>query len=782
MNNQETINETLPKSPDAYSNPKAEFNQAVASTTFDNWQHSIDLAFKYLEDCSYRNILPKLRNILENNTGPDDKLDRIANYIATNCQKKNEKDHFGFSGYRFIGYRYDKNLKEISIRQHITRLEARSFLYLAEINRVWKGKLCDATRGKIDRDIYIYNYIQKLKETKTLSEIKATESEIVEKYGKDLKKLYKGKYPLTERGERKKIISALIQWLTQNPGECTVKHGRVFSPWARTARIYRANEMPFVIKEYDIQSSFPQLIDYHFGFNRCKTVYSNLMEAYSISRDQAKVKFNAMLNTWQAKRWQAEKVYKAAGYSDNEAKQISALTAEKTKEQKGHFSSVIVPKESEIMRRFKELNFKDQPGQFLFDSYGYEADFVDDERHVKITKKEVGADFGFSFSRKARINLDLKIETGSLEMTLSDVTEGKFKQVWYPNGMPVERYNNGSFFIFDRNFKKLNANFDITAPVFEKVEIDGKKISKGRPVGEMDFLARLEKLYHILLYFNGDKKLVKRLFYRSIDNLLDKPGISFSRNYIEAYFERISLEPQDALQYCVMTDLSYRGEPLKHSTFQKLKFEAIGEMLQLEDNVILRKEIRKLITDFENNDKIRFIKKSKFKRSRSTKTTEYINKIHELLSLKTYCQYSIYNNLVPLFAHLKETSLLGCVKTGTSIREKALELNVNRKHLTRAVKIQQHKEQIISSLENAIANLQDLTEEDQLFDNPVKQMPIKQPISNEGRTVIQKGNLTIEKYDITKWDQNLEVVKLAYKGYIMPFFRYAEAFYRDRSA
>ena len=230
---------------------------------------------------------------------------KVESYLTTNV-------HFNY--YRYT--RHDEQLKE-DFNLDISKYDIRSLLILIRCNYIANGAYSIATRSLIES----FEYIDQKKKTTSLEAIKKALPNVSTKY---IENRYKDKTNLKRSNEQAKMILANLYLLSYNHQAFTysASNGRVYNAFTSLNRLYREHELAFQLVELDIKSANPQIIDKIFGFDNWKNVYSSLMQAYEISRDEAKIKLNSTLNNHYLSVAQAKEVYLNAGYSPDEANRL----------------------------------------------------------------------------------------------------------------------------------------------------------------------------------------------------------------------------------------------------------------------------------------------------------------------------------------------------------------------------------------------------------------------------------------------------------------------------
>jgi hypothetical protein len=125
--------------------------------------------------------------------------------------------------------------------------------------------------------------------------------------------------------------------------EGKVSEFRIYNKLIQTPRILRKVQ-PFEMVEFDIKSGHLSYIDLYTGSNVSKTAYDNYASAHGISRDEAKRKFQAILNwrkyrTTKSKQKQYHATLCGFGYTTEQATKIISDITDAPDYHFGHFAS-----------------------------------------------------------------------------------------------------------------------------------------------------------------------------------------------------------------------------------------------------------------------------------------------------------------------------------------------------------------------------------------------------------------------------------------------------------
>lgn len=131
----------------------------------------------------------------------------------------------------------------------------------------------------------------------------------------------------------------------------TTKDNRDFNTVTKCTRQLR-KYTPYKMYEADIKSAFASIIDVMIGSKLAPVLYQNIMKAYNVERDEAKVMYNAALNDATRSRPELVKFFTKCGYDIDQVKKIVILVTV----DKGSFYRSMTKKEEEIIKKFKYMN------------------------------------------------------------------------------------------------------------------------------------------------------------------------------------------------------------------------------------------------------------------------------------------------------------------------------------------------------------------------------------------------------------------------------------------
>jgi uncharacterized protein (UPF0335 family) len=681
-------------SPKAFESLKIDFQHSVKRATLETYRKALQTGFDYLKEQSGKHNLTTLKSLFITYKDENDLCDLIQSYLATNI---------GFKTYRYSAK--DDNLKESISHTDITATEARNLLYLIRCHEVSQGVISEQSKAHIAKMKRLETYINKAKKTKSLHQLY---KELPEVKTKHIKNIYNGQR-INERTELNRIIRAILYWLTYNHQEFTTtkKGGRIFNALTNLSRTYRENEFAFQVKEFDIKSANPQIIDKIFNWNNYKNVYPNLMSSYNISRDKAKELFNSTLNNHRLNRDNAMVIYRRAGYGHEQAEKLASITSGV---EKGTFYRYMAKHEAEIINEFTKLNINDNNFIRLHDAVFIEPEFSD------LDNVKFNADYGTETTAKANITLDLSISTNK---TILTAPAGKNIVRKQTNKPPEPIYKAKHFTFYATEFEVLNANFNINEP--EHLKGLAKVKSK-----EDLFIERVEKLYYIISHLNPNEP--HRSFKTCIDYIASHQGISFNKNHIYAKTQEWEYSAEKAKAYIKIRNWEYSGRIQNNRyDFQHLYYEELRECKNYFERIRLKRELNILLRDFRQYGTINAIDKSKYDKRGSTR--HIIKKIDELIGIKKVSSIDDFNEVVTKIAHPIREFYIGCAKNVTSERNTAKKFNVSRRLARKINHIIENREDILRKLSNAIQNLETLQDVEALFNPPAKEVEALKPIT-----------------------------------------------------
>jgi len=652
----------------------SEFEHGVINPTLQNYQATLNTAVQVLELASYD--LPVLSDIFQNYQSQADLYSKIESYLITNIE---------MPSYRYSNF--DLELKE-TFDLDLSKYQIRSILILIRCYQISQGNTSRATRELFSN----YTYIDENKKNKSLEEIKEALPNVSEKY---VLSRYKDPQNINKSYLYSQMINANLYVLSYNHELFTYSssNGRDFNAFTSLNKIFRNNELAFGLTEVDVISANCQFVDKIFKFDgRWKGVYSNLMKFYNISRSQAKIKYNSTLNNHYLSVKDAKEVYLNAGYDSKESLILAEATANNGK---GSFYRLMATSEGQIMDAFIEGNFKNDRQIRLHDAVYYDASFETISNSV-----ELGIQFNSSVVKKENLTLDLKnIDTYKTVLS-TPPTEKYIVKAYYGKSKVRQVLKTNSFTWYSDSFLQLSATFDITKAVIT----DGIY----RSPTENEFLERLMKLYKISTYLNNGSP---EHFKSCIEHLAKH--IQFNKNYIYAVLPTWNFDINDALEYVKNRNWVYTGSsslPLKD--FNRLYHKERREFIDKCNRTKLKKDLIRLSDAVENN-RLYHIDKNKYFSFRYYEIGNLIDMVHNLIGIKKGNTINEFNRNIQFIVKPYNK----CNIAQQESVSKPLKPPINQRYKKKIDIFIKSKDSILSKLENAVNNIEEIQNIDQLFTN-----------------------------------------------------------------
>jgi hypothetical protein len=651
----------------------SEFHQGVQKPTLKNYRTTLETGLRILELASYD--LPVLENLFKYNEGFNDLCSKVESYLTTNVN---------FNYYRYT--RHDQQLKE-DFNLDISKYDIRSLLILIRCNYITNGGYSIATRNLIDS----FEYIDQKKKTTSLEAIKKALPNVSTKY---IETRFKDKNDLLRTNEQAKMILANLYLLSYSHLNFTYSesNGRVYNAFTSLNRLYRENELAFQLVELDIKSANPQIIDTKFGFDNWKKVYSSLMQAYEITRDEAKIKFNSTLNNHRLTITEATEVYFNSGYTLDQAKELASQTANQSK---GAYFRLMATNEGQIMDAFIEANFRNDRQIRLHDAVFYEPEFTTISNAI-----ELGISFGKSIIEKENLTLDLRVDTYKTVLS-TPPTEKYIVKAYYGKSKVKQVLRSENFSFYNDRFLQLSATFNISKPIVNKEGIY-------RSPSEAEFIERIQELYKISTYLNNGNT---DHFKTCIEHL--GKHIQFNKNYIYAILQTWNFDINDGLEYIKTRNWVYNGSvSLSLKDFNSLYHKERREFFNKTNRTKLKADLIRL-TDAVENNRLYHIDKEKYYNSKRYEVGKLIDAIQDLIGVKKRDGINVLNQSLTILDTLYKESYIVCPEPF----KYNSKLNVSRHLQKKAHLFIKSKDSILSNLENAIQNIDDLQDITQLFTN-----------------------------------------------------------------
>jgi hypothetical protein len=214
-----------------------------------------------------------------------------------------------------------------------------------------------------------------------------------------------------------KMVNAILFLWSSGKNEVIKEvKGREYHSITQIAGAFRP-VVPIKWLSVDLTSANPQIIDNILGSNIALEVYKNLMISKGISRDRAKTLYNSYLNNHYHTVEKAYNFYLGCGYTAEQAKQLSKLTAQVPK---GSFHEIATLSERKLMldyantlplktHRFHDAIIMEYEDVLknnitlpnLVNDYVYHTDFFNDSSHYdNVTNEKVYTSNGFIHNHK----------------------------------------------------------------------------------------------------------------------------------------------------------------------------------------------------------------------------------------------------------------------------------------------------------------------------------------------------------------------------------------------
>lgn len=164
--------------------------------------------------------------------------------------------------------------------------------------------------------------------------------------GKSFGQYYNSKY-------LKKVMKQAIIFCLTN-GKCGSRKFvdyREYNPFTALPKSLRSI-IPIKYIEIDVSSANAQFVDILLEIDIAPVVYTNLMENFNITRNQAKWMYNSTLNNHKLPIAKASAFYQKAGYPKDKAHKLAKLTANT---QKGQFFKVMTEYEQVLIEMYNEI-------------------------------------------------------------------------------------------------------------------------------------------------------------------------------------------------------------------------------------------------------------------------------------------------------------------------------------------------------------------------------------------------------------------------------------------
>ena len=236
--------------------------------------------------------------------------------------------------------------------------------------------------------------------------------------------------------------------------KCSYKNGREYNALTNVPRDFR-KFFPFVLRQYDIKSANPNFVDNILGSSVANNVYSDLMLAHNITRNQAKIKFNSMLNMG-AKGLKREFFVNFFGstYKEHTDKLIDLITAKDVL-----FWERMQLTEEVVIKKFIAVN------GLINGTRLHDAVFVIDSKNApSITTKIDSFELECTLINAPSKSLNFMINKKRTKYSYVGSIPSGIKSNWtteFDNKANGLRYQGKAFDIYLDEFEYMKANFNI---------------------------------------------------------------------------------------------------------------------------------------------------------------------------------------------------------------------------------------------------------------------------------------------------------------------------------
>jgi hypothetical protein len=352
------------------------------------------------------------------------------------------------------------------------------------------------------------------------------------------------------------------------------------------------------------------------------------------------------------------------------------------------------------MQNFMSQNFRTDKVIRLHDACLFEPEFTIIPKAVELGIIE----FGESIIEKENLHLNLKIDTYKTVLSTPPTEQFILKQ-YYNKSRCKQVLRTDNFTFYDDNFLQLSATFNISKPIISKEGIY-------RSPTEVEFIERLQKLYKISMYLNNGND---EHFKTCIEHLARH--IQFNRNHIYAVLPTWNFDINDGLEFLVSRSWTYHGGiSLSLSDFNSLYHKERRQYIDKVNRTKLKQDLIRL-TDAVESNQLYFIDKKKYHSARYYEIGNLIDCIHKVIGYKKESTINELNrNLKEIVKPYKESSIVSQFPFKYNSN-----LPISRHLQKKAHFFIKSKDSILSNLENAVSNIDDLENIDQLFTQPKNQ-------------------------------------------------------------
>jgi hypothetical protein len=284
-------------------------------------------------------------------------------------------------------------------------------------------------------------------------------------------------------------------------------------------------------------------------------------------------------------------------------------------------------------------------------------------------------------------------------------TEKYIVKAYYGKSKVRQVLKTTSFNWYSDNFLQLSATFNISEPIISKEGIY-------RSPTEVEFIERLQKLYKISMYLNNGND---DHFKTCIEHLAKH--IQFNKAYIYTVLQSWQFDINDALEYVKNRNWVYTGSSsLSLSQFNSLYHKERRQYVDLCNRIKLKEELKE-IRHYIRIDLLLFIDKDKYHSAKRYEVGKLINMVQDLIGVKKRDSIENLNHALTILDIPYRETNIGCPE---SFKYNS-NLPISRHLQKKAYLFIKARPTILSKLYNAIENLDELENINQLFAEPKHQ-------------------------------------------------------------
>lgn len=298
------------------------------------------------------------------------------------------------------------------------------------------------------------------------------------------------------------------------------KNGREYNALTSVPRDFR-KYFPFVLRQYDIKSANPNFVDNILGSNVANRVYSDLMFAHNISRNQAKIKFNSMLNMG-AKGFKREFFSNFFGstYKEHTENLIDLITAKDVL-----FWERMQLTEEVVINKFIGTN------GLINGTRLHDAVFVIDSTNLSnIATKIDSFELECTLINKVSTELNFMINKKRTKFSYVGSIPTGIKSTWvteFDNKANGLRFQGGAFDIYSEKFEYMKANFNI-------VNTGHNTESGWVYMTEEEFISKCINSIVVIRDLNPEKSFyeLRAITLKIVDHMVENSAYSFTSDVL----------------------------------------------------------------------------------------------------------------------------------------------------------------------------------------------------------------------------------------------------------